>query len=347
MTKTTKTTLTTSTAAIGIAAPAMASGAELTGHGEQAQCAEADSPADASDDACQQPGDFAGSLEREARAFAARSAKACASKNRARSFIIADFEYGWDHDRHHAYKVSDGAGAETSVRWPFHHVAAVSWLKLDYDPTSQAVSVTEARVIALDEMTEAEIVAAFFKVLEAHPPATLVTWGGEYKDIAVLRRSADDFGLLLPPQLLERSPNAQARLDLCNAVSVMASSVHLPEYAAACSIPAKPSPSKSIGKLVQSGRWHEVREQVLADVLTTSVIALRNRVSHREIICDLPAAYAKLSMACAAAMLGSRFVRLDFDPWVKGQVARAKLKGRIYRPGEVFSSQDRALGATR
>lgn len=347
MTKTTKTTLTTSTAAIGIAAPAMASCAELTGHDEQAQCAEADSPADASDDACQQPGDFAGSLEREARAFAARSAKACAPKDRARSFIIADFEFGWDHDRHHAYKVSEGEGAETSVRWPFHHVAAASWLKLDYDPASQAVSVTEGRVIALDEMTEAEIVTAFFDVLEAHPAATLVTWGGEYKDIAVLRRSADDFGLMLPPQLLERSPNAQARLDLCNAVSVMATSVHLPEYAAACSIPAKPSPSKSIGKLVQSGRWHQVREQVLADVLTTSIIALRNRVSHREIICDLPEAYAKLSMAGAAAIPGSRFVRFDFDPWVKGQVAAAKLKGRIYRMGEVFSSQARAVGAAR
>ena len=335
MTKTTKTTLTTSTATIGLANPATASVVEPACQNGQGGRAEPDSPADASHEACNEPCDFAGSLEREARAFAARSAKACAPKDRARSFIIADFEYGWDHDRHHAYKVSDGEGAETAVRWPFHHVAAASWLKLDYDPASQAVSVTEARVIALDEMTEAEIVSAFFDVLGDHPAATLVTWGGEYKDIAVLRRSADDFGLLLPPQLLERSPNAQARLDLCNAVSVMATSVHLPEYAAACSIPAKPSPSKSIGKLVQSGRWHEVREQVLADVLTTAIIALRNRVSHREIICDLPVTYAELSKAGAAVMPGSRFVTLTFEPWAKGQAAAAKLKGRIYRASDV------------
>ena len=334
MTKTTKTILTTSTAVIGLANPAIASGVEPADQSGQGELADADSPADASHDACQEPGDFEGSLEREALAFAARSAQTDAPRRRMRSYIIADFEYCYDHDRHRAYMVSEGEGAERSIRWPFHHVAAASWLKLDYDPASETVSVAEAQVIALDEMPEAEIIATFFAFLEAHPTAVLVTWGGEYKDFAVLRRSAEDFNLLLPPQLLEQSPNARERRDLCNSVSVMAKSVHLPEYAAACSIPAKPSPSKSVGDLVVRGAWRAVREQVVADVITTSIIALRNRVSHREIICDLPAIYAQLSKAGAAAMPGSRFVALTLEPWVKGQAAAAKLKGRIYRASD-------------
>jgi hypothetical protein len=333
-TKTTKTTITTSTATLGLANPAIASGVEPADQRRQKELADADSPADASHDACQEPCDFEGSLEREARAFAARSAQAEAPRGRVRSYIIADFEYCYDHDRHRAYTVSEGEGAERSIRWPFHHVVAASWLKLDYDPASETVSVSEAQVITLDEMPEAEIIATFFGSLEAHPTAVLVTWGGEYKDFAVLRRSAEDFNLLLPPQLLEQSPNARERRDLCNSVSVMAKSVHLPEYAAACSIPAKPSPSKLVGDLVVRGAWREVREQVLADVLTTSIIALRNRVSHRDIICDLPEAYAKLSMAGAAAVPGSRFVTLTLEPWAKGQAAAAKLKGRLYRASD-------------
>ncbi len=77
------------------------------------------------------------------------------------------------------------------------------------------------------------------------------------------------------------------RIDLCDAVSVRAELVHLPEYAAACSIPAKPSPSMDIGGLVQTGNWQAVEDQVLADMMTTSVIFLRHLKSRGAVSCSI------------------------------------------------------------
>lgn len=126
-------------------------------------------------------------------------------------------------------------------------------------------------VMSSDEHTEAEIVEAFLLALDSKPSAKLVTWGGEVRDLTVLHRMAEEHGLLLPPQIAELSPLSACRIDLCDAAAVRAERVHLAEYAAACSILAKPSPSKNIGKLVERADWAAVGDQVLADVMTTTV----------------------------------------------------------------------------
>ena len=269
-------------------------------------------------------------LAREARLFAARSSED-GNVDRPTRLIVADFEYRWDRARYDAYRVAEGSDAERSIRWPFHRIIAASWLQLRIDPGVEIPTVEEIRVIVDDDATEMEMVALFFDALHQASDACLVTWGGETKDLAVLRRCAGEFGLVLPPQLIDGSPHARERIDLCRAVTVQAKSPHLPEYAAATSIPAKPSPSKQIGALVEASAWNKVREQVLADVMTTSVIALRHLVSHGAITIDRASANVAIGEAVLAAIPGSDFTAKVFRPWARDGARSARLRGTVYR----------------
>jgi hypothetical protein len=273
---------------------------------------------------------LAASLEREARAFAARLDKDDDALPASRHLIIADFEFEYDTSRYHGYCAGEGEGAQEFLRWPFHRVAAAAWLVLRIDPGVDVPVVEELKVIARDEADECAIVTQVFATLERYP-GTFVTWGGESKDLAVLRRCAGEFNLLLPHQLRELSPHARTRIDLCRAVAVQAVPVHLPEYAAATSIPCKPSPAKSIGKLVEAGNWPVVREQVVADVLTTTAIAVRHLASRGEIACSAPRSLGVVAEAAAAALPRSAFVRHTFACWARAQVAASRLKGTVFR----------------
>ena len=246
-------------------------------------------------------------------------------------WIFADLEYAYDRDRHSAYQAAEGAGAERSTRWPFHRPVAASWMIMHYNPATELITIEQTCTIAIDTMDERTLVQTVFDVLNAHKTAVLVTWGGENKDVAVLRQCASKYELLLPTHLRDPSPRSGARLDLCYHVSGGAKSVHLPEYAWACDIPAKPLPSKDIGPLVQACKWHQVREQALADVLTTAVIGLRHFKSHGMIGGSLPTAYLAMADAAAAALPSSQFVKTTFAPWARHQATLAKLQGVIYR----------------
>ena len=257
-------------------------------------------------------------------------------------FIIADFEYAYDRDRHRGYLAADGVEDEAfksprekdkrmKLRWPFHHVVAASLTILRFKSGAEAPDIDTPVVMTANDYTELEMIKAIFTALTSEPGAVLVTWGGEYKDLAVLRRSAGDYGLLLPVQLRHLKPHATSRIDLCNEVSVRADSVHLPEYAHACSIPAKPSPSKAIGKLVEKELWGAVAEQVMADVLTTAAILLRHLAMHGKTTSKPEASLALLAQAALKASPASRFLLGTFAPWVRGRVAGASLRGVVYR----------------
>jgi Predicted 3'-5' exonuclease related to the exonuclease domain of PolB len=273
---------------------------------------------------------LAQSLALDARNFANQQA---AANGAARTFVVVDFEYLYDTDRHHGYKTAEGKGAEESVRWPFHRVVAASWAVIAIVPGCTAPLI-EPLVVVAGDATEADIAARFFAMLAGLPDAVLISWGGEQKDWPVLRRCAAEHGLVLPRQLRDLAPHAPSRLDLCNAVSTQAACVHLPEYAAACSIPAKPSPSKEIGELVQRGDWNAVGEQVLADVMTTAVIGLRHLASHGTITCDLPQACAMLATRAAEALPCGTWAPRTLAPWARALVARSMLKGTVFRAAD-------------
>ncbi|NCP11711.1 MAG: hypothetical protein GW859_07125 [Sphingomonadales bacterium] len=273
-------------------------------------------------------------LEREARLFAAH--RNDVDKRAARTYIVADFEYIFDRDAHYAYTVREGANAHTAhgrdkVRWPFHHLSAASWITLRFLPGQDVPEIVGPVVLARDVTDERDMVVAFFDTLKDTADSVLVTWGGEVRDFAVLRHLACQYDLVLPIQLRETSPHARERLDLCRSTVVQAEPVHLQEYAAASSIPTKPSPSKEIGKLAERGEWDKVRDHVAADVLTTSVIALRHLASNGAIECDRAASVMAIADAAIASAPLSPFVTRDFKPWANARLRQAGLRGKVYR----------------
>ncbi len=263
----------------------------------------------------------------------------CANANSkfdgAHTIIVADFEYAYDRDRHHAYRVAEGASAEPTIRWPFHRIAAASWIVLRFVAGEPLPEIGEPIVLTAETMSEAAIASAFFDALRAEPDAKLVTWGGETKDLAVLRQVAMIQDLVLPTQIADLHPHSDRRLDLCLATSVAAKTVHLPEIATAMGIPAKPSPSKSIGPLVEAGAWREVEEQVLADVITTSVIAMMQLGAAARIRIDRSASLLALAQAFGGAFPNSQFCKRTFAPWVRARQARAGLRGTVFRAPEM------------
>lgn len=192
--------------------------------------------------------------------------------------------------------------------------------------------VTGPIVLSLNNVTERELLETLFNALHQNPRAVLVTWGGEARDLAVLRHRAAVHDLVLPMQLRNSSPYAPQRLDLCRDICVQAGSVHLSEYAAASSIPAKPIPSKQIGCLAEQGEWGKVREQVAADVLTTTVIALRH-LSARELTkCDRLRSVSAVAEAAAQNIPHSKFVCRDFVQWAAGQSTKPCTHSLITEP---------------
>ena len=274
---------------------------------------------------------FAAALERDAALFVSRTKCSGPEQHPPLRLIVCDFEYLYDRCAYAGYAVSEGKSGRTDLRWPFHRVAAASWMALRFDPDGDVPVVEECVVIANDESDERAIVVRFFDALQRYPNAVLTTWGGEFKDLAVLRKCAGEFGVLLPEQLRDLNPYAYARLDLCQAVTGKAKPVHLPEYAIGMHIPCKPSPSKDIGPLVEQGKWREVRDQCLADVLTACVIALRHLHAHGLIACHPQRSLEVLAEAAGRTAPGSPFVRNSFAPWARSQLAASNLRGVVHR----------------
>jgi hypothetical protein len=292
-----------------------------------------ETPADADENfgAVASPNALETSLEHEARLFAARSKSGDGNVQRPLRIFVCDLEFIFDRERYAAYADSEGEDAEKKLRWAFHRVAAAAWMVMRFDPCSDVPVIEEARTIGRDDAGEPAIVSALFDAMMRYPDAICTTWGGEFKDLAVLRRCAGEFGLLIPHQLRNLHPQANERIDLCTATSVLAASMHLPEYAYATGIPCKPWPAKYIGTLVKRGDWKSVREQALGDVLSTSVIALRHLASHGIINCHPQRSLLVIAEAAATAMPSSQFVRNTFAAWVRGEAAAARLKGTVIR----------------
>ena len=250
----------------------------------------------------------------------------------ATSIIVLDLEFLYDRDSYSGYSISEGATACKDIRWPFHRVAAACWLAATFTAGSDVPEISGPMVLSLDAIDERTLLQKLFDTLDANSSAVLVTWGGEARDLAVLRHRAEIHDLVLPLQLRNGSPHAPQRLDLCRATCVQAIPVHLGEYAASSSIPAKPIPARQIGALAEKGEWGKVREQVCADVLTTSVIALRY-LSVRDIIrCDRDKAQAAIAEAAASGIPHSKFVNRDFIPWAAGQAIKAQTRSAVEQP---------------
>lgn len=273
--------------------------------------------------------DFERELEQQASMFSMQAGRE--NEGAVRTYIVCDFEYAYDRARYDGYRVAEGADANDKLRWPFHTIAAASWTVMRFLPGIEKADIEPPVLMSSSDYTALQMATAFLSAVSLEPTAHVVTWGGEYKDLSVLRRTAMVHGLVLPIQIADPTPYSRWRIDLCDAVSVRADSASLPEYATACSIPAKPSPSKSVGKLVQNEIWNKVEEQCLADVLTAAVIMIRYLVSHGQVACDQNATIVALAEAAAAAAPDRTFARHTFPAWARARLAASRLSGTVHR----------------
>jgi len=76
------------------------------------------------------------------------------------------------------------------------------------------------------------------------------------------------------------SPFSPDRADLNMATATKGHLFHLPEYDIARDIPTKAVSSKDSGPAALAGDWPTVHEQVLSDIFTISIVAVRHLASH-------------------------------------------------------------------
>ena len=276
-------------------------------------------------------------IERQANAWLA--ARAREETSCPRVFLVCDFEFKFRREAHGAWSYGRepkydqrGRRKEEKIRWPFHTIAAAAWMVVRFDSQSDVPEIAEPVVMTLADYAEVDILRGLFGALDAiGRDARMVTWGGEARDLAVLRYQACRYGLDLPVHLRDTSPHARERIDLCRSTTVQADPVHLDEYAAGCGIPAKPSPPEAIGKLVEAGEWDAVHDHVLADALTTMIVGLRWLAAMGEISCDPERGAMAVADAALAACPDSTFLVRDFKPWARDRLRSAGLRGKFYR----------------
>lgn len=277
------------------------------------------------------------SLERQANAWiAARSREETSCP---RIFLVCDFEYRFRCEAHGAWAYGRepkydhlGRRKKEKIRWPFQIIAAAAWMVIRFNGQSDVPEIAEPVVMTLTDYTETDILRGLFDALDAiGRDAQMVTWGGEARDLAALRYQACRHGLNLPVHLRDTSPYARERIDLCRSTTVQADPVHLDEYAAGAGIPAKPSPPEAIGELVEAGDWDAVKDHVLADVLTTTIVGLRWLAAMGEIGCDREFSAMAVADAALAAFPDSAFTNRDFKPWARDRLREASLRGNVYR----------------
>ena len=279
-------------------------------------------------------------LERQAHAWLA--ARAREETRCPRVFLVCDFEFKFRREAHGAWSYGRepkydqrGRRKEEKIRWPFHNIAAAAWMVVRFDGQSDVPEIAEPVVMTLADYSETDILRGFFDALDGiGHEAKMLTWGGEARDLAVLRYQACRHGLNLPVHMRDTSPHARERIDLCRSTTVQADPVHLDEYAAGCGIPVKPSPPEAIGKLVENGEWDAVHDHVLADVLTTTIVGLRWLAAMGEIGYDRERSAMAIADTALMACPDSAFVIRDFKPWARDQLRAAALRGNVYRMEE-------------
>jgi len=234
-------------------------------------------------------------------------------------YIVADFEYRWDREAHRLYQSIEGGGGENDIRWPFHRIVCASWLIMRFKALDDAPMIECITTLSWPDHTEAEIIKSFFELL-ASSPGVLVSWGGEAKDYAALRRAASEHDLRLPPQIQDGNPHTSRRIDLANATSCQTQNTHLPEYSTALGIPSKLlMPSRSIGQAVEAEDWDVVREVCAQDVATTALIAGRYLSTHGLVsptgsACDLAISHGIIKMRP-----DDKFVQKYLLPWINAR----------------------------
>lgn len=168
-------------------------------------------------------------------------------------------------------------------RWPFQTIVAVSVMVL-FEHCQGNIDVSRFETFAAPSLDERGVMLALYKLLADLPEgAEVVTWGGGWHDLPLLKIATMRSGLSFPPKCGWMAWSGEGKsnhIDLCRVLTggSKMKPVHMTEYSASLNIPAKiTAPPFAVAGMIQAGDFDGVEEVVEGDVITTSLILARWR----------------------------------------------------------------------
>ena len=223
------------------------------------------------------------------------------SEAKPRCYIIIDAESAvTDEAGHRRYQAmerwSGGADADESrrgykrdedplktPRWPFQTIFAVSVMVL-FEHCQGNIDVSRFETFAAPDLDERGIMVALYQLLGELPEsAEVVSWGGGWHDLPLLKIAALRHGLSLPPRCRWMAWSGEGKanhIDLCRVLTSGSKMkpVHMSEYAASLNIPAKiTAPPFAVAGLIKARDFESCQEIVEGDVITTVLLLARWR----------------------------------------------------------------------
>ena len=168
-------------------------------------------------------------------------------------------------------------------RWPFQTIAAVSVMVL-FEHCQGNIDVSRFETFTAPDLDEHRILLGLYELLAELPEAAeVVSWGGGWHDLPLLKIAALRHGLSLPRHFAWMAWSGEGKanhIDLCRVLSggSKMKPVHQTEYAASLNIPAKiTAPPFAVAGLIKAGDFGSVVEVVEGDVITTALLLARWR----------------------------------------------------------------------
>lgn len=218
-----------------------------------------------------------------------------------RCYIVLDIESAViddaGHRRYQAMERWNGGPDETesrrgytrsedplkTPRWPFQTIVAASAMVL-FEHCQGGIDASRFVTFAAPELDERGIMQGLYQLLSELPDsAEIVSWGGAWHDLPLMKIAALRSGLSLPRGFQWLAWSGEGRcnhIDLCRVLGggSKMKPVHLAEYAASLNIPAKISaPPFAVAGLIEAGDFQSVIEVVEVDVITTTLLLARWR----------------------------------------------------------------------
>lgn len=168
-------------------------------------------------------------------------------------------------------------------RWPFQTIAAVSVMVLSEHDQGN-LDVSRFVTFGAPDLDEHGIMLGLYRLLGELPAgAEVVSWGGGWNDLPLLKIAALRHGITLPQHFRWMAWSAEGKvphIDLCRVLTggSKMKPVHQSEYAASLNIPAKiTAPPFAVAGLIKAGDFDSVQEICEGDVITCALILARWR----------------------------------------------------------------------
>lgn len=168
-------------------------------------------------------------------------------------------------------------------RWPFQTVVALSAMVL-VEHCDGNLELARFDTFNAPRLDEKGVIASLFHLLAQLPPgAEMVTWAGASHDLPLIILAALRNGVPLPKGwgwLAFCGDGRGNHIDLCRVLTGGSKMklVHMAEYLAALSVPAKlTAPPFAVASLIAAGDFGSLEEVVEGDVISTALLLVRWR----------------------------------------------------------------------